>query len=213
MSLHNEIQNMQREMMPNIPMEILQQLGAATQSLIATGIAENAVSVGDRVPAMELTDALGNTRSLLDLFSRGPSFMVFYRGSWCPYCNLELAAYQSRLDEIKTAGGQLIALSPQTPDSSLELREKLALEFEVLSDRDNRLARRLGLAFEVEAQIREIYTGFGFDLPTFNGEQSWTLPLPATLVIDREGRVTYRFVDADYARRAEPDEVIAALSR
>jgi peroxiredoxin len=135
----------------------------------------------------------------------------FYRGGWCPFCSLELKAYQNLLPEIKAAGGILVGISPEAPDHSLSTAEKFALEFEVLSDWSNDVAGKYGLVFELEPAIREIYTSFGFELPKINGDDSWTLPIPAVYVVDQDGTVVWADVNANYTERAEPADVLQAL--
>lgn len=169
-------------------------------------------AVGAHAPDFTLPDSTGEHVSLSSLLSRGPVVLAFYRGGWCPHCSTELRAYQARLAEISSLGAALVAVSPQTPDNSLSTREKLELAFPVLSDTGNVVARSYGLVFSLPEELREIYAGFGLDLPTANGDDSFELPLPATYVIDTEGAVVWRHVDADYTKRAEPNDVIAALA-
>jgi peroxiredoxin len=125
-----------------------------------------------------------------------------------------LRAYQQRLPEIRACGAQLVAISPQRPDQSLSMAEKNALEFEVLSDEGNRVARQFGLVFPLVERLRQIYTDVGgIDLRVYNGDDSWELPLPGTFVIARDGTVQLAYVDADYTRRLEPVEIIESLQR
>ena len=135
----------------------------------------------------------------------------FYRGGWCPFCNLELQTLQARLPEIKALGATLVGISPETPDNSLTAIEKHQLEFEVLSDVGNKTARKFGLLFTVYEEMRPLYLKWGLDVPASNGDDSWELPVPATYVIDRNAVVHAAHVDKDYTKRMEPDEVIAAL--
>ena len=137
--------------------------------------------------------------------------LAFYRGAWCPYCNVHLSALQGRVDEIKQLGGQLVAVSPQTPDRSHSVVEKNRLQFPVLSDMGNHVARALGLVFEFSNELRAAYKGFGVDLGDFNGDDSWTLPVPGTFIINQDGTIAKVWTDVDYRRRAEPDDVVNAL--
>ncbi len=195
-----------------IPVEKLVVMDGATDALRASGLAESSLAVGAHAPDFTLPDSTGEHVSLSSLLSRGPVVLAFYRGGWCPYCSTELRAYQARLAEISSLGATLVAVSPQTPDNSLSTQEKLELAFPVLSDTGNVVARSYGLVFSLPEELREIYAGFGLDLPAANGDDSFELPLPATYVIDTEGAVVWRYVDADYTKRAEPDDVIAALA-
>lgn len=194
-----------------IPAEALVVMDRATAELEESGIAESSLEVGAKAPEFSLPDATGAEVSLSSLLAEGPVVLAFYRGGWCPYCLTELRALQARMADITAAGATLVAVSPQTPDSSLSTVEKLELAFPVLSDEGNRVAESFGLVFSLPEALREVYAGFGLDLPAANGDDSFRLPVPATYVIGAEGTVAWRFVDADYTKRAEPDDVIAAL--
>jgi peroxiredoxin len=185
---------------------------AATADLRATGIEAAALQVGAQVPELTLPDALSRPVSLASLWQQGPLVLIFYRGGWCPYCNLELRAWQRHLAALKALGAHLVAVSPQTPDNSLSTAEKNELAFPVLSDSALQAATAFGLAFEMPAELIELYSRVGNDLSVLNGNGRWVLPVPATYVIDRSGRIVYAHVEADYRERAEPDVVLAAVS-
>jgi peroxiredoxin len=210
-TLSAEIQTFREQFVANVPEEVLQTLLGETEKLVATGIAERALGVGDQFPDAELIDAHGRNVSLGELLKNGPTIINFYRGEWCPYCNLEINAFQRALPDIRAKDAQMVAISPQTPDKSLTVEEKHDLEFPVLSDIGNQLARDLGLVFDLSEALKLAYTNFGFPLPDYNGDESWTLPIPATYVVDQNGLITYAFVDADYSQRAEPEEVLASI--
>jgi peroxiredoxin len=210
-TLSVEIQAFREQFSANVPEQVTQTLQGETEKLVATGIAERALGVGDQFPDAELMDAHGNQVSLGGLLQNGPTIINFYRGEWCPYCNLEINAFQKMLPDIRAKGAQMVAISPQTPDKSLTVEEKHNLEFPVLSDIGNKLARDLGLVFDLPEALKTAYTNFGFALPDYNGDQSWTLPIPATYVVDSNGLITYAFVDADYSQRAEPQDVLNTL--
>ena len=192
--------------------ENLAVMDAATAALRAEGLSEQSLDVGARAPEFRLPAANGGEVILSSLLADGPVVLAFYRGAWCPYCAIELHALQGRLGEITEAGATLVAISPQTPDNSLSTAEKLDLTFPVLSDVGNVVARSFGLVFSLPEDLRTVYDGFGIDLPAANGDRTFELPVPATFVIAADGTVAWRFADADYTKRAEPDEVIAALA-
>lgn len=210
-TLNDEIIALREKSTANIPPDRLAVLVGETEKLVATGIGERAAKVGDQFPNIELLDATGKPVCTADLLKQGSLIVSFYRGEWCPYCNLEVNAFQRLLSEIHAKGAQLVAVSPQTPDHSLSFQQKNDLKFEVLSDAGNELARALGLVFELSAPLKEAYTQFGMPLPNFNGDESWTLPIPATFAVDQQGIIRYAYVDADYTTRAEPAEVIRCL--
>jgi peroxiredoxin len=175
-----------------------------------SGVVDKALKVGDRAPDFELPNAKGKAVKLSELTPRGPVVVTWYRGGWCPYCNIALRGFQKRLSEIRAEGANLVAISPETPDNSLSTAEKDRLEFEVLSDRGNKVAHAYGVAYKIPRVIAEQSKA---RLAKYNGDDSGTLPLGVTYVIDREGIIRYAFVDADYRKRAEPSDVLAALRR
>lgn len=211
MSLQIELDELYRGFSQKVPPEVLNTMLDATRRLVKSGMAENSLKVGEKVPDFNLPNPTGESVSLKKLLDKGPVVLNFYRGGWCPYCNLELNAYKKRLPDINKLGASLIAISPQTPDNSLSTAEKNELKFQVLSDVGNKVADQFGLVFKLPTELHEIYNNFGITLPKFNGDESWELPMPGTYVIDKDGTVQYAFVSADYTKRAEPDEVISKL--
>ena len=185
---------------------------ADTEQLVLAGVGSDAPAIGGIAPDFTLPDQLGREVHSVDLRTDGPLVISFYRGNWCPYCNLEMHALQQQLPQINALGAGLVAISPQVPDESLSMAEKHELAFPVLSDVDNRVARQYGLVFTVSAHLRPLYAGFGIDLPKVNGSDSFELPVPGTFVVDRNGIVRDAFVDADYKKRMEPERIIEALA-
>lgn len=171
----------------------------------------NAPNVGDAAPDFTLPSAAGRSLRLQDQLARGPVILTFYRGGWCPYCNLQLRAYQHELTRIRELNASLLAISPQIPDASLDTTQKNTLEFDVLSDVGSHVARAYGLAFQMPDELQRIYQSRKINLPQFNGSDDWTLPIPATFVVNREGKIVLRHVDVDYRTRLDPEEVIVAL--
>lgn len=194
-----------------LPAADAQVVGGSFEKLHASSVASNAISTGDAVPDFELPNARGKTVRLYQVLGNGPVVLSFYRGGWCPFCNLELQALQARLPEIQALGANLIAVSPETPDHSLTTAEKHGLGFEVLSDVGNNTARAFGLIFTVYEEMRPLYLKWGLDVPACNGDDSWELPVPATYVIDTGGFVRAAHVEKDYTRRMEPEQIVAAL--
>ena len=175
-------------------------------------LAADALKVGDRFPALSLPDQLGRPIDLAALVAAGPLVITFYRGGWCPYCNLELRAYQKALPEIERLGARLIAVTPETPDNALSTAEKNDLAFTVLSDELGQLADSLGIRFELSDAVKAYFVKAGHDLPTRNGDDRWSLPMPATYVVEPGGRIALAFVDPDYRTRLDPAEAVAALA-
>jgi peroxiredoxin len=182
-------------------------------SELRNGLAKTALKAGDRAPRIALTNAKGDIVDIKSLLSRGPVIVTFYRGGWCPYCNLELRAFQQILPEIKAASASLVAISPEKPDDTLSTAEKNALDFEVLSDVGQKIGRAFGLVYTFSDELISVYKQFGQDIPGRNGTDEWALPISATYVIGRDGRIIYAYTDADYRDRAEPAEVLKALQQ
>lgn len=211
MLLKNGLESVINKFRADLPPEVNQGLGDFIGRLVEDGFAEKAIHVGDQAPDFDLSNVHNKKVRLSSLLDEGPVVINFYRGGWCPFCSLELKGYQQMLSEIKAEGAALVGISPETPDNSLSTAEKFALEFEVLSDTGNAAANAYGLVFELEPAIRDIYTQFDFVLPKINGDESWTLPVPATYVVDRDGTVAWADVNANYTERAEPADVLKAL--
>lgn len=171
---------------------------------------EKALKVGEKAPMFELTNSVGKKVSLEKLLKKGPAVLVWYRGGWCPYCNLALNKYQEALPEMKKLKAQLVAITPEVPDSSFTTQERNNLKFEVLSDTNNQVGRKYGLVFKLAPDVEKRYES-GFGLSHYNGNTNAELPMPATYIVDKKGIIRYAFVDADYKKRADPNEVIKAL--
>jgi peroxiredoxin len=202
---------MQQELLPQIPEAVLKKLQATTEKLVHSDITDKSLKKGDKAPSFTLPSATGKSVNSSELLKDGPLVVSFYRGGWCPYCNVEFHALQQAFPEMEGLGAKLVAISPQTPDNSLSTYEKHALAFEVLSDVGNRVARDFGLVFALAKEVRPIYKTFSFDIPAHNGDDSFELPIPATYVIAPDGMIVYSFVDADYSHRAEPTDIIEVL--
>ena len=211
MLLKDEIQKMQEAMLPQIPEDVLKLLFSKIEELVNSGIAERTLSEGDEIPQINLPNAVGKTMNVNSMLKDGPVVLSFYRGAWCPYCNLELKALQNALPEIKSLDAQLIAISPNTPDNSISSIEKHGLEFEVLTDAGNKIAKEFRLVFNLAEELRPIYKQFNFDVPKYNGDESWELPIPATYIVNTDGKIVHAFVNADYTKRMEPTEIISKL--
>lgn len=175
-----------------------------------SGILDKALNVGDKAPNFTLKNALNKPVSLYDELKNGPVVLTWYRGGWCPYCNITLHNLQDRLPDFQKEGATLMALTPEVPDKSLSTSEKNELEFTVLSDVNNVVGKEYGVVFELLSGVATIYEK-GFGLSEFNGNSDNELPLAATYIIDKSGIIKYAFLDADYRKRAEPDELLKVL--
>ena len=212
MNLQAKLQKMEEEFSEQIPEEVSHIMQNAMETLIQSDIAENCLKEGDKMPVFSLPNAKNEIVSSDKLLKKGPLVINFYRGGWCPYCSLELKAFQDVLPEITKLGAQLVAISPNLPDKSLSSIQKDALSFQVLSDLQNKVARQFGLVYMLDAKLQPLYKQMGIDLPEFNGDESYELPLPATYVVDSDGIIKLAFADVDYTKRLEPDKVIDMLN-
>ncbi|MBA4047545.1 MAG: alkyl hydroperoxide reductase [Sphingomonas sp.] len=193
------------------PPEAVAIIHRTTDELIATGQADRALKAGDRAPDFSLPDADGRMVRATDLLASGPIALTFYRGVWCPYCNLDLQALEEAANAIRATGAQLIAITPQQAASSRKAIRDNSLTFPVLSDAGNQVADAFGLRFRLQDELSALYASFGVDLPGSNGDDSQTLPMPARYVIGTDGKIAYAEVNPDYTRRPEPGEMIAVL--
>jgi len=180
------------------------------ESVVKSGILKKAKQVGDKAPDFTLNNALGKPVSLSEYLKKGKVVLTWYRGGWCPYCNLTLHALQEELSNFKANGANLIALTPELPDESISTSEKNDLEFEVLSDLGNKIAKEYGIVFKLTDEVANIYNQ-SFELNNHNGDKSNELPLAATYIINENGEIEYVFLDADYRNRAEPSDITKFL--
>lgn len=211
MSLTEQLEKAREASKTRIPEPALNVLRQAIKDLADTGIADNTVKAPQTAPKFALKNATGETVDLDALLDKGPVVISFYRGGWCPYCNFELKALQEKLPEIQDLGASLIAVTPEQPDRSLSTKEKNALDFDILTDEGNKVARDYGLVFQVPGDVRELYLKMGIDLEKSNGDSSWELPVPGTFVLNKNGGVVTGFVDPDYRYRVEPEKIVETL--
>jgi peroxiredoxin len=197
----------------NVPRSVIETMHRATDELIASGAATRALKAGDKAPAFTLKDPEGRAVSSTNLLNEGALVVSFYRGVWCPYCNMELQALQAALPEFEAAGARLIAISPQTAPNSRKSARQNKLSFPILSDVQGKVGEDFGLRFKLPDYLVELYKGLKNDLPAFNDDPSWSLPMPARYVIGQDGTILYSEVNPDYTRRPEPEDMIPVLQQ
>jgi peroxiredoxin len=197
----------------NVPRSVIDTMRRATAELIASGAADRALKVGDAAPLFSLRDPDGNTVSAAELLSAGPLIVSFYRGVWCPYCNMELQALQAALPDFEHEGAKVIAISPQTAVNSRKSTRENHLTFPILSDPNNAVAATFGLRFSLPDYLVDLYKSLKNDLPAFNGDSSWTLPMPGRFVIAPDRTIVYAEVNPDYTHRPEPADMLASLRK
>jgi peroxiredoxin len=208
MSLATDLSTLKDGAHAQMPKEHSHAISKSIEDFMQTWDPANAINVGQPFPDFILSDATGKQVSMKELLAKGPLLISFYRGQWCPYCNMALKALQDSLSAIKARGVTLVAISPELPDQSLTLQEKSELQFPVLSDVGNHLARKLGIVFQQPDTVRPILKAYGVDLQARNGDDSYEVPFPASYLIDTKGMVRFAFLDPDYTRRLEPSTAL-----
>lgn len=210
--LLDAIAEYQQAFKQKIPDDIQQVMLKATDDLKNTNLTARSLKQGDKAEGFTLPNATNASVSLDTLLEKNDFVVVdFYRGVWCPYCNLELKALENINGELGELNASLVAISPQSPDSSLSTKEKNELSFEVLSDSQNRVAKQYGLVFSLAEELRPIYASFGIDIVGLNDDESYELPMPATYVINKNKEIIFSFMDEDYTKRSAPEEILKAI--
>jgi len=197
----------------NVPRAVIETMHRATKELIDSGAAGRALKAGDKAPLFTLKDPEGHSVSSASLLADGPLIISFYRGVWCPYCNMELQALEAARPEFERLGAKLVAISPQTPVNSRKSVRQNNLGFLILSDTNNDVATAFGLKFALPDYLIELYKSLKNELPAFNGDPSWTLPMPGRFVVAPDRTIVYAEVNPDYTVRPEPDAMLQALNK
>jgi peroxiredoxin len=198
----------------NVPRSVVDTIHRATAELKNSGQANHAKKVGDVAPSFLLKDPEGRVVSSSNILARGPLVLTFYRGAWCPYCNLDLNALQEALSDIVERGASLVAISPQNAANSRKAIRQHNLNFPILSDPGGEVSATFGLRFAYPDYLIDLYKNvFKNDLALVNDDPSWTLPMPARFVIGMDGVIAYAEVNPDYTVRPDPSELLPTLDR
>ncbi|MDL2403418.1 peroxiredoxin-like family protein [Rhizobium mayense] len=211
MRLQDELDALRDRDSRNTPPHIWRVRQEAIGDLVSSAIAERAVRAGDQAPAFRLPDPDGKVISSYDLRNGGPVLVVFYRGGWCPYCNLDLHAIQAVAQQVRSLGASIVAVSQQSAHESRSTERMNGLSFPSLVDSGGKVANAFGLRWKLSRELRATELESGLDLAAVNGEPSWTLTMPAMYIINSEGIVEYADISADYTRRCDPTELIPVL--
>ena len=196
---------------PKITKQDMQIMGDAAKELKQT-LPNPGLAAGSPAPDFELPNADGKPIRLYDELKKGPVILVFYRGAWCPYCNIQLHAYQKSYSQFQQYNAQIIAITPQQPDKSLQQIKKDKFPFEILSDLDDVVIKTYNLYFKVPEKLHKLYKErFGLDIEKFNGKGRLGLPVPGTYVIDTNGIIIAAYAELDYKKRMEPVDILNAL--
>ena len=211
-SVNEQLDDFDRGFTKSIGPDLATVFAGEQSGLVRAGVPADAVAVGDTVPDVRLLDADGSPIDLSTALQDAPAVLVFYRGAWCPYCNITLRAYESDLAGVlRDRGVGLVAISPQRPDVSTALATEAALSFPVLSDPATALIRALHLRTEPTAEARAAQAAIGADVAGGNADATAGLPFPTVLLVDRDRRVVFVDVHVDYTTRTEVVDIVAAL--
>ena len=210
-TLQHELNRQKVELESHLPHEALLAIYQSIGDLIASNQALEAIQAGDLAPAFLLPDSDGNPVSSLELLKNGPLVVTFFRGLWCPSCNLELKALETALEDYRSRDASLVAISQQTGLNSQNTRRENGLTFPILQDNAGEVAASFGVRWAIPEDLRQVYRQVGANLADLNGEASWTLPMPARYVIGQDGVVAYAEINPDFTQRPEPDDVLPVL--
>lgn len=209
--LAQQIDELNQNLTQQVPAEILMQFGQSIEDLKKLQLENSCIALGDIFPDFELVNTENQRIPLKELLKKGSVILSFFRGTWCPYCNLELRAFQNQLNTLESISTTLVGISPQLPSYNATLKNTHQLDFDLLTDHNNDLAKQVGIAFQLQDYVIPIYKNLGIDLITYNGTAQLALPIPAVFVLDSDGRVTSKFVDSNYMNRVDIEALLQNL--
>lgn len=213
MDLQKKLATLKEKIESQVPPEALEIMHQATADLKDSGIAEKILKVGNKAPEFTLKNQKGEEVSSAELLKKGDIILTFYRGIWCPYCNADLAYLKKIKDQVTEKGATMLALSPQTQKHNEKIVEQQNLNYDVLHDEGNNVAAQFGLRWTMQEPLKSLYHSFKLDLATYNGDNSWTLPVPARFIIGQDGIIKYAEFSIDYTQRPNPDVLVNTLNR
>lgn len=213
MSLQEKLDGFKAKFKTMAPEGAFDTFARSTQELIDSGQAERAIKAAEKVPNFVLADSDRNDVALKDLLAKGPVVLTFYRGVWCPYCNIELQALEEVAADIRARGASLVAISMQGAADSRKSQKDNKLSFPILTDKNGELADKLGIRWSLQDYVIPFHQGFGVELPRIHGDGQWNLPMPARYVVDTDGTIVYAEVNPDYTRRPEPADLFPVLDK
>lgn len=213
MSLNQALEEMKQQFIAHSPAEVQIEMFRSIREQQESGF-QYGLQEGQKAKDFTLKNSMGIPVQLYDELAKGPVVLTFYRGGWCPYCNSQLRAYQKVLPEIEALGARLVAVSPQSPDNTLSHQEKEELQFQVLSDTNGLVAAFYNILYDVPPYIQEIMTNlFKLNLAEYNATERWILPIPSTFMIDESGIIRSAYVNPDFMKRLEPEDILDELRK
>jgi len=211
MGLQKRLDTLKQEFTENVPDDALEIMNQETEKLLASDIIAKAIKVGEELPNGTLVTMSGGTVKIDSLINDKPLVISFYRGGWCPYCNLELKALENVSKEIRALGANIIAMTPESIEHIRETKNNNGVSFEVYTDEGSHFAKALGLVFTLPKSLQDIYLTFDIDVEKHNGESKFELPIPTTLIVKPNREIVYIFADGDYTKRSEPTKLLEIL--
>jgi peroxiredoxin len=213
MKLKEQIAGFNQQAVKKLPAELFKLSHQEWEKIAATKITETALRVGDKVPDFTLPDGNGNPVSIAELLKKGNVVISFARGTWCPYCNLEYKAQQDKLPELQSKNTTLISISPELPSNAKDKIAETGITYPILFDKGNEVARKFGIVYTLSDEFKALTKQvFNSDVAIYNGDSSYTLPLPATYIINQQGTIIYAFLNPSWVERAEPEDYISVLN-
>ncbi len=194
--------------MPNSDVEVIEN---SKKTLRESDITKKCLKAGDFIPKFKLNNSEGEEISVEQLLEEGPIVISFFRGEWSPYCTLEIKALQEVLPSIKNENATLIAISPQTQNKTKEMVDNNNITFNVLSDPANKIAKKFGIVYKMSEELASLYKKMGINIPDYTGRDRYELPIPATYVVDTDGKIIYAYIEPDYTSRLEPQSILNVL--
>ncbi|WP_444931025.1 peroxiredoxin-like family protein [Microbulbifer sp. SSSA002] len=213
MSLQEKLDAFKVVFKKQAPESAFEAFARSSRELAESGQVEQSVKVGEKAPHFALQDSDGNQVVSEELLAKGPVILTFYRGVWCPYCNIELQALEEVAEEIRARGATLVAISMQGPAESRKSQRDNKLSFPILTDQGGELANKFGIRWTLQPYVIEFHKMFKVELPTIHRDGEWNLPMPARYVIDTDGSIAYAEVNPDYTRRPEPADLFPVLDK
>ncbi|MCR9249402.1 MAG: AhpC/TSA family protein [bacterium] len=214
MELQQSLDKLKERIEGSMPANYVDIMHDSTRKLEASGIGDRILKVGDQAPSFELKNQNGELVSSQTLLENGPLVITFYRGVWCPYCNTDLGYLKRFEEQMKELGATMLSISPQLSFHNQQIIQQQRLGFDLLSDNGNNVAAEFGLRWEMVDPLKSLYNDvFGINLQTYNGEDSWTLPVPARFIIGTDGLIKYAEYSVDYTKRPNPDVLVEELEK
>lgn len=214
MKLIKELTEIQQSMATQLPEEVLNIMGSSLSEMLNQRLDSNALTVGDTAPDFTLKSTNQNNVNLYELLKTKPVIISFFRGSWCPFCVTELEHYQKNLVmDKKTIAAHFLAISPQKTEISSQLCQNNNISLTILSDEGNEVAKKYGLVFTLPDNVRDLYKNLGANLPDFNGDNSYQLPIPATYIIDQNKKIIFSYINVNYMERVDISELQNILQK